>query len=106
MTEGDEEVGNESDDNTRDTQSPSEYNTRAVAVANCPANEVWMCLSAQGILHGHRDTLKRGWVSGMLECMQDGLSFSGRKVQLARTAFSNVDANDPGYLISVWLGGD
>lgn len=42
----------------------------------------------------------------MLQRVKDGLSFSGRKVELTGAVLGNVDADDPGNLVAARLGGD
>ena len=102
----DDEIRDETGGDGEDTQATGEDDTGSVAVADGPADEVRVSLSAQGVLDGCDDGAKGGRVSRVLQCVEKSLLLTRRQVELARRVVGDVDGDDTGDLIAVWLGGD
>ena len=64
--EGEEEVCDQAGQDAEDTESAGEDDPRTVAVADCPADEVGVCLLAQGVFDGGYHRAESGRVSGGL----------------------------------------
>jgi len=80
MAERNEEVSEEASDDTADTQATSEDHTRTVAIANRPADEVGMSLSAKRVLHSLDDGAEGSRVGGGLQSAQNRLTVAAGKV--------------------------
>lgn len=81
--EGDDEVGDEAGSDGKDAEAAGEDHTRTVAVADGPADEVGVCLSAEGVLDCGDDFAESGWVGGVLEGVKKSLLLTGREVEFA-----------------------
>lgn len=71
--DGDNETGND----TTDAQTTRKDDARAVAVTDCPANEVRMSLATQRPLNCSNDVLESRWVSGVLQSMKQRTALFG-----------------------------
>jgi hypothetical protein len=104
--ECDDEVGDQASSDGEYTKTTSEDDTRTVAVADRPSNEVGVRLSAKGVLDGGDDGVEGGWVGSVLEGVKKSLLLTRGKVEFAWRVVSDVDGDDAGDLIAVWLCGD
>lgn len=92
-------------DDTADSETARKDDTRAVAVADCPANEIGVGLAAQRPLNGSDNILECGWVSGILQCVEQCRALLRREIELTRSAIRNVDRNDAVNLLAIGLNG-
>ena len=106
MREGNEQISENAEHNQADTETTGKDNTRAVTVADGPANEVGVSLAAKRPFNSGRNIAPCGGVSGVGESMEERRAFSARKVKLAGTTISNVDADDTVDLVAERLNGD
>lgn len=104
--ESDEDSCNKTTYNSTDTEASSKDDTGTVAIADSPANEVGMSLTAQRPLDRVSNTTKGGGVSGVLKGVQQIGALPGREVELASTTVGNIDGYDAGNLLAVRLNGD
>lgn len=102
----DEKIDKDAESNDTDTKTTSKDNTRTVAVADGPTDEVRVSLTSERPLDCGEDVFESGRVGGILQGVEESCTFSTREVEFARTAFGNVDTNDTLNLISEWLNGD
>ena len=80
--------------------------TSAIAVADGPADEVWVGLAAERGLNCLVDVAEGGWVGGVLQSLQEDDALAGGEIKLAGGIFDNVGANDTVNLLTEWLNGD
>lgn len=64
--ESDEDGGDQASCDDKDTETASKCDARSVAVANCPANEVWMGLTAEGVFNWFKGGAEGGRMSSVL----------------------------------------
>lgn len=104
--EGDEDRSNEAADDATDAKATSKDNSRPVAVANGPSDEVGMSLAPQGVLDGGQHVAESGGVCGVLQGMEKSSPLLGRQIQLARTVLGDIDADDSRNLFPIRLDGN
>lgn len=75
--ESDDNVGNQTSNDTKDTKTTSEDDTRAIAIADSPADEVGVRLPAQGVFDGGNYFAESRWVGGVLEGVEKSLLLAG-----------------------------
>ena len=61
--EGDEDGSDKTEGDDRDTKTASKDDTRTVAVADGPANEVWVSLTTESVLDWLEGGTESRWVS-------------------------------------------
>lgn len=104
--QGKDDACEKTSNDATNTQSAGEDNTRAVAVADRPTDEVGVSLATQRPLNGGDHVLECRWVSGVLQSVQQSSTLLRRKVELAGAAISDVDRDDAVDLLTVRLDGD
>lgn len=93
-------------DDAANTQSAGEDDTRAVAVADGPADKVGVSLATQRPLYSGDHVLEGRWVGRVLQGVQQSSPLLRREVELPRSAISDIDRDDAVYLLAVGLDGD
>ena len=96
----------ETSDDEEDSEAASEDDASAIAVADGPADEVWVGLAAERGLNCLVDVAEGGWVGGVLQSLQEDDALAGGEIKLAGGIFDNVGANDTVNLLTEWLNGD
>lgn len=71
--ESDDKIGDEASSDGENTETAGEYDTRTVAVADCPSDEVGVRLPAKRVLDSGNDGVEGGWVGGVLEGVEKSL---------------------------------
>lgn len=68
--QGEDDAREKTSNDAANTQSSGENDTRAVAVADCPADEVGVSLATQRPLNGGDHVFESRWVSSVLQSVQ------------------------------------
>lgn len=76
LGKGEEDRDEETGEDEEEAEGTSEDDTSAVAVADSPADEVWMRLAAKGGLDGAVDVAEGGWMGGVLKSFQEDDAFT------------------------------
>lgn len=103
MAESDQEVGNKASEDTKNAQTTSEDDTRSIAVADSPTDEVGVCLLAKRKFDIRHDALECGWVGGVLESVEHRLLLPRGQVEFTGGTLGEVDADDARDLVTVRL---
>ena len=85
---GDDEAG----DDAFDAEATDEDHARFVAVADGPADEIWMGLAAEGGVGDLEGGFKGGGVRGMLEGVDDASAVFVGEIQFSRGVVGDVVA--------------
>lgn len=104
-TEGYEQGSGETTDDTGDAETTREDNTRAVAVADRPPDEVGMGLAPKRPLNCGNDVVERRRVGGILKSVKQGVALFGGKIELTAASIGDVNGNDTANLLAVGLDG-
>lgn len=75
VAESDEDSGNNATNDAKNTEAASKDNTRAVSVANAPANEIGVCLMTERPFDGVNDVAECRGVGGVGQSVKEGGSF-------------------------------
>lgn len=102
----DDDVGDETSGDGEDTEAASKDDTRAVTVADSPTDEVGVSLLAEGELDGGDYIAESRWVGRVLQRMEKSLLLARRKIEFAWCVVCNVDSDNAGDLVAVWLSSD
>lgn len=103
--EGEEDGSNEATDDAGNTKTAGEDDTRTVAVADGPSDEVGVGLAAERPLDRGSDIAEGRRMRGVLESMEQAGAFLGREVELASTTIGDVDGYDARDLFAIRLDG-
>jgi hypothetical protein len=104
--ESDEQINEYAEHDQTDTETTGEDDTRTVAIADGPANEVGVSLTTERPLNSSGNIAPRGGVSGVGEGMEERRAFPAREVELAGATIGDVDANDTVDLVTERLDSD
>lgn len=96
----------ETGDDQEYAEAASKDNASAVAVADGPADEVWVGLAAEKGLDRFVDVAEGGWVGGVLESLQENDALAGREVELTGGILHDVSTDNAVNLLAEWLNGD
>lgn len=89
-----------------DAEAAGEGQARWVAVADYPADEVWVCLSPEGVLDALEYCAESGGVGSVGQGADDGFLLASRQVQLSGGVVDDVSGHDPVDFSSKGLNGD
>lgn len=106
VTESNENGSDETAYNAGDTKTAGKDDAGAVAVADSPADEVWMGLAAQRPLDRGGNVAEGRRMGGVLKRVQQLVALFGGEVELASASISDIDGDDSGDLFAVRLDGD
>ena len=85
---------NKAGDDEKDAETTSEDDTRAIAITNCPADEIRMRLIAESPFNVLDNLAEGGRMGGQFQRMEGRRNVAGRQVQLARRFVGKVNGND------------
>jgi hypothetical protein len=74
-----------------------------IAIADGPADEVWMGLIAERLVDRCHDAAKGRRMCGIPEGMEKCHTIASRDVEFARSPFSNISSDDAGNFLTEWL---
>jgi len=106
MGQCDEQISEYAEHDQADTKTTGKDNTRTVAIADGPANEVGMSLTTERPFDSSGNIAPCRRVSGVGEGMEERRAFSTRQVELTGSTISDVDADDTVDLVTERLDGD
>ena len=92
--ESNKNCGNDSTNDTANPKASSEDHTRTVAIADCPADKVWMGLVAERPFDCVYDVTEGRWVGCNGQSVKEACTFLGRKVELTRSSICYIDRDD------------
>jgi hypothetical protein len=102
-TESDDDGIDQSANDATNTKPASKRLSRRVAVADGPADEVGVCLVAEGPLDSGNDFAESRRMGGDRKGLEEHRSLSGREIEFARATVGNVDGNDARNLFTEGL---
>lgn len=93
-------------ENQAHTKTPCEEHASGIAIADCPANKVGVCLAAESILNDSSNAAECRRVGGVSKRGEQNLPLPRREVELAWCVLSNVCCDDADNFGPEWLDGD
>lgn len=106
MAQSDKQVRKETGQDAEDAETASKDDTRTIAVADSPADEVGVRLVTKRLLYDGHDLTESRRVSCLLKGTKQIGPVLLRQIELARTLIGDVDGDDADNLLAEGLCSD